>query len=250
MRVYSDEGHGGKDSGAVENGYKEKDIVLDISTSFVRELEAHRVNTKRSRTNDMTVSLNQRCANSNNFKANVFVSHHINSYNNTSNGVEVLYHPGSKEGKKLSQIVLDELMKTGIFKSNRGIKPRPNLAVLRGTSAPAILIEYGFISNKDEINKVVKNINLLGRVAARGVLKYLRIPVKKEEKQLTEKEVLQIIRKETKRIEDSAMQKWQKEAIDFVKEKGFMQGYEDGSFKPNKPVTRAELAQVLYNIYK
>lgn len=38
---------------------------------------------------------------------------------------------------------------------------------------------------------------------------------------------------------------WGKEAIEFAADKGLIKGYEDGSFKPNNTVTRAELATVI-----
>ena len=42
---------------------------------------------------------------------------------------------------------------------------------------------------------------------------------------------------------------WAAKDIDRVIERGLMKGYPDGSFKPDKPVTRAELAVVLNRIY-
>ena len=53
---------------------------------------------------------------------------------------------------------------------------------------------------------------------------------------------------EVKTMKDVEKTKWSYKAINYVVEKGFMKGYEDGSFKPEKAVTREELAQVLYNI--
>ena len=38
---------------------------------------------------------------------------------------------------------------------------------------------------------------------------------------------------------------WAEEAIRWCMEMGLMQGYEDGTFQPDKPVTRAELATIL-----
>ena len=38
---------------------------------------------------------------------------------------------------------------------------------------------------------------------------------------------------------------WADGAIDFVSDKGLLKGYEDGTFKPERAVTRAELATVL-----
>lgn len=41
---------------------------------------------------------------------------------------------------------------------------------------------------------------------------------------------------------------WAEEAIDFCIAHGLMQGYEDGSFRPDQPVTRAELATVIWRV--
>lgn len=42
--------------------------------------------------------------------------------------------------------------------------------------------------------------------------------------------------------------RWSAEAISFVKEKGLMKGYEDGTFKPERPVSREELAVILQRL--
>lgn len=42
---------------------------------------------------------------------------------------------------------------------------------------------------------------------------------------------------------------WAAKDIDRVIERGLMKGYPDGTFKPDKPITRAELAVVLNRIY-
>ncbi|MDY0323567.1 MAG: N-acetylmuramoyl-L-alanine amidase [Candidatus Carbobacillus sp.] len=41
---------------------------------------------------------------------------------------------------------------------------------------------------------------------------------------------------------------WAYEAIRFVHDNGLMQGYPDGTFRPHHPVTRAELAQVIFTL--
>lgn len=42
---------------------------------------------------------------------------------------------------------------------------------------------------------------------------------------------------------------WAKASIEWAKETGLIKGYPDGSFQPDKPVTRAELAVILHRIY-
>lgn len=41
---------------------------------------------------------------------------------------------------------------------------------------------------------------------------------------------------------------WYAEEVDYVTDLGLMSGYPDGTFKPDKGLTRAEMAQILYNI--
>lgn len=41
---------------------------------------------------------------------------------------------------------------------------------------------------------------------------------------------------------------WYEKAVDFVTDEGYMSGFADGTFRPEQPLTRAQLAQVLYNI--
>lgn len=49
-------------------------------------------------------------------------------------------------------------------------------------------------------------------------------------------------------FKDVEQGKWYTKAIDYVSDKGLMKGYEDGTFKPNSTITRAEMAQILYNL--
>lgn len=49
-------------------------------------------------------------------------------------------------------------------------------------------------------------------------------------------------------IPKDALGHWAEDAIEFCMTKGYMRGYEDGSFRPDGVLTRGELAQVIYNI--
>lgn len=40
---------------------------------------------------------------------------------------------------------------------------------------------------------------------------------------------------------------WYYDAVRFVNEQGLMSGYSDGRFGPNEPLSRAQLAQILFN---
>lgn len=61
------------------------------------------------------------------------------------------------------------------------------------------------------------------------------------------KQVVAVIRPQYKpELPEDVRNHWAEEAIEWVIEEGLMKGYPDGSFQPDKPMTRAEVATVLY----
>lgn len=73
----------------------------------------------------------------------------------------------------------------------------------------------------------------------------------KEEPELTEAEVKKIARQEIEayfaELAKKPVSNWAKDAVDFVKEEGLMNGDADGSFRPQSFITRQEVAAVLKN---
>lgn len=160
---------------------------------------------------------------------------------------EVAYHSGTRAGNYSSISI--EMCESGDRKK-----------VINQTIELVI-----FLMNKHKItaSKVVRHHDWSGKNCPR-ILNYnnwegwtrfktqLNIELKGGVNKMTEKEVVKIVNRELdkreKERDNSKQQAWSDEAIKYVKKEGIMKGYEDGSFKPNKPVTRAELAQVLYNL--
>ncbi|KOA20130.1 sporulation-specific N-acetylmuramoyl-L-alanine amidase [Clostridium homopropionicum DSM 5847] len=147
MKIFIDPGHGGNDSGAVGNGFLEKNLNLDISLRQKSLFESFGHQVKMSRITDESVSLEKRVENANQWGADIFISNHINSGGGT--GIEVWHSITGGIGKLYAEKVENNLRK--IFKS-RGLKSmRGNngdyLYVIRATKMPAILNEFGFIDN-------------------------------------------------------------------------------------------------------
>lgn len=84
--------------------------------------------------------------------ADWFISFHRNSSENPNQyeGVETLVFDKSGEKAVLAEKINKNLSELGF--RNIGVKERPNLAVLRRTKMPAVLIEAGFI-NSDRDNE-------------------------------------------------------------------------------------------------
>lgn len=186
--IVLDAGHGGKDSGAVGNGYKEKDLALAVVLKLYENLKRD-YNVVLTRSTDVFVALNERAEIGNRAKADLFVSVHLNSATSSSaNGSEVfyfsknpstyakeiasyensfdiegtraieaskfviediLYNLNQQQSANLANSVLDNIVNT-IPISKRKVAGA-NFAVLRGSMSPSILIELGFISNYNDI---------------------------------------------------------------------------------------------------
>lgn len=148
MKVCIDPGHGGKDPGAVGSVLKEKGVTLQVSFLLKKALEPDFA-VVMTRSDDIYVSLGERCRFANREKADLFVSLHCNSANvHTANGIETFHHPTSRRGIGLAKLIQAELVSaTGL--KDRGAK-YATFQVLRDTAMPAVLIELGFINNPVE----------------------------------------------------------------------------------------------------
>lgn len=158
--IVIDAGHGGYDPGAVaKNGTREKDLALELALKTEELLKPYGYNVLLTRRTDKYVGLKERANIANRNNADLFISYHINSAGNieSANGIETLYCPAGRSSIKqenqypFAKIVQDELIK-GTNARDRGVKSRPELAVLNSTKMPAVLIEAGFITNTREQN--------------------------------------------------------------------------------------------------
>lgn len=163
--VVIDAGHGGSDPGAVGNGLREKDLTLKIlkyCKSYFDQDESIKV--YYSRTTDVFVNLYDIRNIPDETEADMFVSIHIDAYDDpTPTGTSVLYNgtlnqknDGGLSSYVLAARMIDKVQKaTGLVKRyGNGLSNRPNLVVLKA-KCPAVLIETGFITNPDDVAKVL-----------------------------------------------------------------------------------------------
>jgi len=190
--IVIDAGHGNQDTGAVNGSYREKDINLSVITLLGKELEKN-FNVYYTRIDDTFISLGGRSEFSNGKKPVLFVSVHANAnFSKAANGTEVfffsknpssyakqvadfensvdkkfgikesaidflvndiLYKQNQERSTRLARLIVDDLARVTGFK-NRGVHGA-NFAVLRGSEVPAVLVELGFVSNDEEVLKLV-----------------------------------------------------------------------------------------------
>jgi N-acetylmuramoyl-L-alanine amidase len=178
-KVFLGVGHGGADSGAVGNGLKEKDLNLQIALACRDELERHGVTVLMSRTKDEADSVNEEIKECNAFSPDLAADIHINA--GGGDGAEVFHTLSGGKGKALAENINNEIIAIG--QNSRGVKTRANksgkdyYAFIRGTKAPAVIIECAFIDNKTDIAIVdtAAEQKAFGVAIAKGILKTLNI---------------------------------------------------------------------------
>jgi N-acetylmuramoyl-L-alanine amidase len=179
-KIFLGVGHGGADSGAIGNGFREKDLNLSVALACNEVLTRHGVVVLMSRTADENDSISEEIRECNNFKPDLAVDIHNNA--GGGDGAECFYHHRGGKGKSLADNVLTEIVKVG--QNSRGAKTRVNssgkdyYAFIRETSAPAIIVECAFIDNATDIQilNTADKQSAMGVAIAKGILRTLGIP--------------------------------------------------------------------------
>ncbi|MCK0135995.1 N-acetylmuramoyl-L-alanine amidase [Arenibacter sp. S6351L] len=173
--VILDPGHGGMDSGAIGiNGIKEKFIVLEVAKEAIRlnkELFGNTLDIYLTRYNDTLISLSDRTKLIKILQPDVFISIHCNqAERKAAQGIEVYVQQANatmnldlqSKSENLAEAILSEFDIALGFKI-RGLK-YANFQVLRETQniCPAVLLEVGFLSNREEAGHSMKKESIRG----------------------------------------------------------------------------------------
>jgi N-acetylmuramoyl-L-alanine amidase len=188
--VVIDPGHGGYQPGArAGNGRYEKHLTLEVAQRLRKKLEERGFKVFMTRDDDRYVSLGARSRFANEKHADVLISIHANdSGNHAANGIETYFLSpkatdsdalalaekenddpnGDDDGRDLLGTILSDLRRSNAQiesellaarvqgatihatgARSRGVKRAP-LAVLKRTEMAAVLVEIGFLTNKEE----------------------------------------------------------------------------------------------------
>lgn len=173
MRIIIDAGHGGYDNGATYQDRKEKDDNLKLALAVGNILAQNGYDVQYTRTTDVYDSPVQKAQIANALNGDFFVSIHRNSSptDNQYNGVQTLIYDPSGIKQDVAYSINQELEKLGFRNINVDI--RPNLAVLKRTKMPAVLVEAGFI-NSDKDNEIFDSrFNEVAQAIADGIMNVL-----------------------------------------------------------------------------
>ena len=168
-------------------GYAENDFNAKLVLEIDKLLKSNGVKTiiyQKPYEND--INLTTRTNYYNNKKVDLVYSIHANySSDSNANGRCVFYWHNSKQSKKVADIVVDEIKKSGYSTHGSGYHASKrgswtNLAICRQTNMPAVLVENGFMSGSEDFHLVFGSkqneyIKDMAKVHAKAICRYFGI---------------------------------------------------------------------------
>lgn len=170
-----DPGHNGiTDPGAVYEGRRESDDVLRLAMAVGNILSQSGYDVDYTRTGNVTQSVAQKAQIANQSGADLFVSFHRNmgTYPGQYEGVQTLLYDLS--GLKLTMAENINQNLEGIGFRNISVEARPNLAVLRRTTMPALLLEVGFLDSAADNKRFDTRFEEIAQAIAEGIMDTLK----------------------------------------------------------------------------
>ncbi len=190
--VMLDPGHGGYDPGAVSSkGIYEKAINLQIAQKIKEMFGPSGIEVLLTREEDLDyvpngvkgkatrkqIDLNHRIEMATQAKADILVSLHVNAtVTGRNSGAETFYHYKSQSGKRLAELIQQELIKiTGM---NRRIAKPGDFYIIKNSNMPTVIVEVGYLSSQKEQKKLQQTWyqEQLSRAIAKGIANYFELP--------------------------------------------------------------------------
>lgn len=190
--VMLDPGHGGYDPGAITNqGVYEKSINLQIAQKVKEMLGPSGIGVFLTREEDIDyvpdgvkgrtikkqIDLNRRIDMAKEANVDLLVSLHVNATaRGQDSGAETFYHSKSETGKRLAELIQQELIK--IPGMNRRIVKPGDFYIINNTSMPAVIVEVGYLSSLKEQKKLQQSWyqEQLARAIAKGIANFFVLP--------------------------------------------------------------------------
>ena len=165
IKIFIDQGHNPSliNAGAQVEGFLEANVTYEVGNFLAQLLNNDpRFEARVSRNNPDVVlgttireSLQERVQQANEWNADYFLSIHANANDNENiQGAEVYLYANDAKQERFAQDVLDGMNDVTAIKDN-GVRINPSLYVLRNTRMPAMLIELGYLTNAEDLQKLM-----------------------------------------------------------------------------------------------
>lgn len=188
--IVIDPGHGGEDYGVdlYSSDVLEKVLALDVGRMVEQRLSQAGYSTRLTRFRDVSLTAEQRSSIANFYRARVFVSLHVGGAPSTNLRGPVVYYFDAADGEESEAsgdslalvpweegqrgyvsrsqplaVLLQQELNTLFGVENQPIKAQ--LSLLAPVQAPAILIETGFLTNREDLT-LLSQREFQGQIAA------------------------------------------------------------------------------------
>lgn len=151
-----DAGHGGNDAGATYGDLKEKDLNLRIARRLAELAPSYNIDAHLTRGNDDYITLENRVTYTNQLSPDYFISIHVDSRkgNEISKGsFAIAINSANRNAAKSSSLAYAVYKRIARPEwDNQVPVSEKSIYVLRDNPVPAILIEFGDIKNKQQMD--------------------------------------------------------------------------------------------------
>ena len=138
-------------------------------------------------------SMQEKCAASNAFGADLHVPIHTNAFNGTVSGTRMFCYAEGGEGQKACQAIFNRLAPVTPGTSEN-IRVDASLYEVRVPAAPTAYIECEFHDNPTASKWIVENTGLIGETIARGICDYFGVTFREKEQAQPSKSVDEVAR--------------------------------------------------------
>lgn len=254
MNILLIAGHGAGDPGAVSNGHREADetrkTVYDLATALKHYANVTIYPTDRNAFEDYQRGTLRTHAK---FSAqNLVLEVHFNACkpsreDGVTTGTEI-YIPRTCAHERVPKAIVDGISRVGL--RNRGLKFY-NWAVIQqawSAGVPSALLEIAFIDDPDDMrifkNKYTEIVNAIANAIIVGY------NLKKEDELVTYDQFKAYMNRYIDELAALPPDKWSESARKYAEENGVLNGNEDEQMRYKSLVTREELVQVIFNLFK
>lgn len=180
--ILIDPGHGGPDPGACANGLREADITLTAGKLLMALLRQRGHTAYLTRDTDTALAhdkagdLEERCEMERKLRPALTVSLHCNAAENgAAKGFEVWTSPGQTRSDQAAELIVGafatqfpgRLIRRDL--SDGDADKEAKFRVLTGTHGPAVLVEFGFLTNPVEAQWIKGELPRICQAMAVGI---------------------------------------------------------------------------------
>lgn len=177
-----------------------------------------------------------RVAQSNEWKAIWHIPYHTNAFNGAVMGTRIMVYALGGAAERMARCIMNRLAPITPGCSDN-ITAHPEIYEIKASDAMCVYIESVFHDAAEEARWHIEHNEEIAEAICQGICDYYGVeyvPAGADKPS----------------FEDVAPEKWYAASIEYCVKHGIMQGDKDGKFRPDEPITRAEVAAVAERLHK